>query len=469
MLFLLTAVNSIKLLLLITLGLTYFIGLGWLVIGPMLHGSLVNRKNAESRFLELSIIFISGLIINYGIVLLVYSLKISFVIGFILAIIGSGFYIAMVFKSIKQNPFTQNSVIKMFGTILVCGLFLGPILFTPLMEWDARSIWFFHAKMIFNAGSFSQLTGWQNPAVIDFSHADYPNLLPTLAAQISYLMGYWNEYLPKLSLFFLLIPAVNFIFSFSKRSFSFLFLIILIIFSYSPKLWDGHMDGYLALYFAISMLLLGRYYKYSKSIDLVSSLFCLLILMYFKNEGILALIAGCCSILFIFLLKLKNISIRLIVKKYWKISLALIFLVFPFGIWNYYKHQWGLSNDLGIGTFQSIEQLFIRINDGSYKIILEKVNEQLENSILLLGFLIIASLLFMKKINKEILPALIAAGIYCIGMISIYLITPLNLVIHLNDSVSRTMLSVIVCIYIACYFLVVSLENHEDNQLSRVE
>ncbi|HCS39492.1 MAG TPA: hypothetical protein DIW44_07905 [Anaerolineaceae bacterium] len=462
----LTAVNSIKLLLLIALGLIYFIGLGWLVIGPLLHGSLVNRKNTESRFLELSIIFISGLIINYGIVLLVHSLKISFVIGCILAIIGSGFYIAMVFKSIKQNPFTHNSVIQMFGTILVCGLFLGPILFTPLMEWDARSIWFFHGKMIFNAGSFSQLTGWQNPAVIDFSHADYPNLLPTMAAQIAYLAGYWNEYLPKLSLFFLLVPAVNLLFTFSKRTFSFLFLIILVLFSYSPKLWDGHMDGYLALFFAISMLLLGRYIKFSKTLDLLSSVLCLLILIYFKNEGNLALLAGACAILLTLLLKKNKISFRMIIKEYWKYFPFIILLLIPFGLWSFYKLRWGLSNDLGLGTNQSLDQLAIRINDGSYKIILERVYGQLQNCLMLLAFLLVASLVFLKKIQKEFLPAIIASGLYCLGMIFVYLVTPLNLVTHLNDSVSRTMLSVIACIYIACYYLVSSLEKNGDGQLA---
>jgi len=457
--FLLTAVNALTLFLLISLGLLYFLGLGWLAIGPLFHGSLINRKNSDSRFIELPIIFISGLIINYGIVLLVQSLNISFIICCILAIIGAFFYSAMLFKTLKHKPLSHNSILKMFGVFLVCGLFLGPILFMPLMEWDARSIWFFHAKMIFSAGTFSQLTGWQNPAVIDFSHADYPNLLPTMAAQISYVMGFWNEYLPKLSLFFLLVPAVSLLFTFTKRSISFLFLMIIIVFSFSPKLWDGHMDGYLALYFAISMLLLGRYYKYSKTIDLFSSLIFLLVLLYFKNEGNLALISGFSSVFFVILLKKNSISLHLLIRKYWKYVAFLIILLLPFGIWNIYKHQWGLSNDLGIGTNQSIEQLLIRLNDGSFKIILENVYGQVQNSLMLFGFLIIASLLFVKKVHKEILPALITAGIYCLGMISIYLITPLNLVNHLNDSVSRTMLSVVTCVYIACYFLVEALEN----------
>jgi len=466
MLFLLTAVNSIRLFLLIILGVLYFIGLGWLVVGPLIHNSLFNRIKMESKLNELPIILIGGLIINYGIVLIIHSLKVSLIVGGVLAIIGLICYLIMWIKSMKENPLSPDAIIKVLGIVLVCGLFLGPMLFIPIIEWDPRSIWFFHAKMIFSAGTFSQISGWQNPAVIYFSHADYPNLLPTMAAQISYLVGYWNEYLPKLSLFFLLIPAVNLLFTFSKRSFSFLFLIILVLFSYSPKLWDGHMDGYLALFFAISMLLLGRYIKFSKTIDLLSSVLCLLILIYFKNEGDLALLAGACAILVTFLIKKNKISLRMVIKKYWKYFLLIILLLIPFGLWNYYKHRWGLSNDLGLGTNQSLDQLVIRISDGSYKIILERIYGQLQNCLMLLAFLSVASLVFLKKIQKEFLPAFIAAGLYCLGMIFVYLVTPLNLVTHLNDSVSRTMLSVIACIFVACYYLVYSLEKNDDDQLA---
>src|SRR5258706_16435582 len=65
----------------------------------------------------------------------------------------------------------------------------------------------FHAKMIYTAGAFGQSTGWQNP-VVAFSHPDYPNLVPTLAAQAAFVVGFWNEYIPKISLFFMLGPSI---------------------------------------------------------------------------------------------------------------------------------------------------------------------------------------------------------------------------------------------------------------------
>lgn len=459
-----TAINFVKLFLLITTCTGYFVGLGWLVVGPLLHGNYIHRRNEISRIYELALILISGLIINYGVVLVVQSLRLSFIVGGVLAFIGLILYLLMLVKSSKNNPFSKNDLLKLLGIVLVCGLFLGPILFIPLMEWDPRSIWFFHAKMIFSSGFFSQITGWQNSSVIDISHADYPNLVPTMAGQITYLMGFWNEYLPKLSLLFLLIPAVLHLFSFSNRSFSFFSLIILVIFSFSPKLWDGHMDGYLAVFLAISMLLLGRYFKDSNSNDLFSSLLCLTLLPYLKNEGALAVIAGFCSILFVILIKKTHFSIKTFVIKNWKFLIFFLLLTLPFGIWTYYKRQWGLSNDLGLGTNQMFEQISIRLNDGSLAIISEKIISQLENGLMLLGLLIIASLVFLKRISKVVLPAIIAAGIYSLGMVVIYLATPLKLINHLNDSVSRTMLTVNACIFIACYLLILNLEKDDETK-----
>jgi len=440
-------------------------GLGWLIIGPLLHGSLINRKKEISRFQEISLIMISGLIINYGITISLHSLKSSIILGGILAIIGFICYLVMFIKSTKltslsSNSLSSNSFNKLYGIIIVCCLFLVQILVIPLKDWDALSIWFLHAKMIYSAGSFSQLTGWQHPSVF-FSHVDYPNLVPTLAAQIMYQVGFWNEYLPKLSLFFLFIPAVILLFTFFKRSYSFLFLIILIPFSYASRFCDGYMDGYLSIFFALSMLVLGRYYKDSKPIDLISSVFCLLPLLYLKNEGVLAVIAGICAILFTLLFKKTKFSPHKIFNDYRKLFLFVLILFIPFLIWNYYKHQWGLISDLELGTSQSFIRLMNRIFDGSYQLVFDNVNFELKNGLMLLGILISASIAVKKRIPKELLPAIIAAAIYCLGIIVVYLETPYDLSWHLHQSVYRTLLAVNMSIYVACFYLVSSLEKNE--------
>jgi hypothetical protein len=65
----------------------------------------------------------------------------------------------------------------------------------------------------------------------------------------------------------------------------------------------------------------------------------------------------------------------------------------------------------------------------------------------------------MQRVPKMVFPALTTATIYYFGIVIIYLITPQNLEWHLNTSASRTMLSVAGCIFVACYFILNSLEN----------
>ena len=459
-----TALNLFKIILLIILGFGYFIGLGWLVFGPVLHGSLIKNQREISLFQEIPLVLIGGLIINLGLVLTFQSLNTSIIIGIILAILGLGCYSIKIAKSCKIKEISTNSYIKVFGTLIISGLILGPILFLPLSEWDARSIWFFHAKMIYASGSFGLETGWLHPSVM-FSHTDYPKLIPTIAGQITYIMGFWNEYLPKLSLLFLLVPAIILLFSFYQRSFSFLVLILLIPLSFSMQLWTGYMDGYLALYMALSMLLLGRFYRNLKPIDLISSMICLILLVYIKNEGELALILGVFGIAFTLILK-KVKDIRKNIQKQWPILLALIFFLIPFALWSLYKHQWGLSNDLEIGSQNSMIQLVKRIENGSFFYIINEVYFVLKDGLFLLVFLLIASITLRKNIPREILPIIFTGATYCLGIIFIYMTTPWDVVWHVESSVERTILLVTMSTYVASYFLVDNLEKQEVHSLS---
>jgi len=328
----------------------------------------------------------------------------------------------------------------------------------PLIDWDARSIWFFHAKMIYSAGSINNTAGWSSP-IVAFSHPDYPKLVPALAAQLSYLAGFWNEYLPKLALLLMLLPPLMSIISFRKWSLSFIFLLFMMSFSFSLLIWNGYMDGLLAVYTSMSLLFLGRYFQKKQNIDFISGVVCGFLLINIKNEGILGAVA--ISICFVvFQLSSNNWkTTKVTFKNFRKSFLFGIILLFPFFIWNVYKIQWGLQNDLGIGTMESFQHILSRFNDGSILQIFSQSYNQIYGLIFIIGLLLIASAIRQKTMTKEVFLALITASIIFVGIITVYSLTPHDLTWHLGTSVDRTMLPVNGGLIIAGYFILQKIES----------
>jgi len=138
--------------------------------------------------------------------------------------------------------------------------------------------------------------------------------------------------------------------------------------------------------------------------------------------------------------------------------LVFVLVLIPFGIWTALKNQAGLTNDLGIGSSRSFIQIAGRLQDGSLKIILLNFLEQTEVPLLLAGFLFFASLIWKVKISKAVLPVILAIGIYSLGIVIVYLLTPNDLAWQLRTSVNRTMLSVSSNLYVICYFLIRNME-----------
>lgn len=454
-------INVFKLYVLLNLGFAYLVGLGWLLVSPILNRSFIKIKRKYSLLYEIPLMMLSGLVINYGLVLLFHSIKISFIVGGILAIIGIGLFSYSHFRQSTTEDTRELIGDKLIGIVFICLLFLGPILAKPLTDWDARSIWFFHGKMIYSAGSFDQFTGWDDPIVSMFSHVDYPNLIPTLAAQVSYLAGFWNEYLPKISLFFILIPAVTLLFSFARRSFSFIILLLLLLFSFYPFMWNGYMDGYFALYFGLSLLLLGEYFRTSQPIDLLSSIFCMMFLLYIKNEGVLAVVSILCVMFLIMIIDNRWWSIKNYIYKNWRNLFICFILILPFVLWNFYKIKWNIGNDLNIGTLESFARLSSRLMSGSIELIFIEILKQLKISLMMLGLGYFTSVMWRKTLPKEIIPAAIAGMIYCLGIVVVYLMTPHDLTWQIKYSVDRTMLAVNGSFYVAIYFIIRILENED--------
>jgi hypothetical protein len=266
--------------LIISLFLLLLFGLGWLVARhfPGLTGA--------SFYEVLPTTIVCGLIMNYSIVLVLQSLQFATLAGILAAICGW-----WLFRKDRRGRtgFAGENLYLTMGAVFLLLLYLVAIVSEPLLEWDARSIWFFHAKMIYVAGGLSADAGWTHPSVA-FAQVGYPKLVAVMAAQIMSQLQFWNEYIPKLSLFFLLVPPVFWIISYSARSWSFLFLVCVFPAAFHRIMWNGYMDGYLALYFSCSLLLLRRFWKWQKPADFAGFACSLFLLPNIKREGLLILV-----------------------------------------------------------------------------------------------------------------------------------------------------------------------------------
>lgn len=452
--------SILHLILLIGLGFASLSGLGWLAVGPLVHGSLTGRGQETSWLEEIPLILTWGLILNFGILLLVRSLTAAEVIVGIAALCGMTCFSRHVLLALGARPVRRGNIMAYIGAIVVCLTFLGPIAAQPLIAWDARSIWFFHAKMIYVAGALDSSAGWQDPSVA-FSFAYYPALMPALAAEIVHVAGAWNEYLPKLCLFFILAPSTAWLFTFARRSLSFV-LLALFPYSLSALLWNGYMDGYLAFYFLIAMLLLGRYMRSSRPFDLISGLSCLCLLLYIKNEGALAILAGLGSISLITLLRKVPYSMHRAFSLKSKYYAGALISLLPFAIWEVQKQVWGLDNPYGIGVVESLARIYGRLSDGSYRLILQSAYVQIDGVLMLLGFSVLAAVILRAPHGAmESLPALIATAIYCFALIVIYLLTPYELAWQLGTSIQRTMLPVSAGILTSSFYVLEGIHRSE--------
>jgi hypothetical protein len=157
-------------------------------------------------------------------------------------------------------------------------LFALLILSHPVLDWDARFIWMFHAKRMFYDGSlYGQFDGYAN-----WSHNDYPNLVPALAASLARAVGHWNEIIPRTSVVFALVPVMLVAALTLKQRGIFYGWLASVIYVAQFDLLNGYMDVYVGLYFGLGLvLLLSTQPKWLWSLVVLS-------LMLIKNEGLLA-------------------------------------------------------------------------------------------------------------------------------------------------------------------------------------
>jgi hypothetical protein len=325
---------------------------------------------------------------------------------------------------------TDNKILL----IIFC-FFTFLILTEPISTWDARSIWFFHAKRIFfDNNLYAQFDGYA-----PFSHNDYPPLIPALAASISKSFGFWNEYLPRISILLALFPICliyRWLFD-NPLAFNFWLAGLLIICNFS--LINGYMDSLLATYIGAACLLITKIYSNKNIEDKLKYYLPLFLILtslpLIKNEGLLA------ALIFILLL------IPRVKKEFYYIALSAGSLALYVILWKYALSSHDIQNGLVSSNFS--EKIISRTeNFSDMLLIIKKIIRQ--SGIYLL---VLSVFLFKYKNIKNNFIAVFFILIYLSGIFIIYTITPYDLNWHLNTSADRVLLSVNLSMFSICTYL----------------
>ena len=446
----------------LSLPLPYLFGLGLslAIVVPRLLEDGLKLPRRERTALP-ALLLAAGILINYLLVLVFGDMKIASSVGAVLAVAGAGYAVAKLRgKVLNLFPFGWGIWLVLLYLAL---LYVFPIFLDPLHAGDARSIWFFHGKMIHYAGGLTAATGLDAPAVI-FSHVDYPKPVGVLAAQIAMLAGFWNEYLPKGSLAVLLLPPLLGVVSFFRGiRLSAVFLVVVLFFGAGWHLWNGYMDGYLALYAAVALLFLGRWLDSGSGIDLSAGIVFLGVAMNLKNEGVLFALALATALLFVRdsgLVIRDSLFPRFPSPGSRVPNMALLLLpLLCVAVWAVKKSAWGLENDLRLGA-GSIPIVIGHLRDGAAAMIGNALilNALVGKAAIIAAGAAAAAAAFRVRIPPGFWLAVGTGLIYFAGMFCVYLATPADLQWHLSTSADRTMMTVLACFFAGTYLVFREME-----------
>ena len=342
-----------------------------------------------------------------------------------------------------SKNFLENPFLKIFFLFIIF-ISLG----TPTFEWDARSIWLFHAKRIFYDQSIFSIR--DNYAA--FSHNEYSSLAPAFASSLAFLVGHWNEVFPKLSFSLMFLPPLILTYAFLKDT-QYLIFLSIVFFTIGKFLFNGWTDGLVAIYFGLSAFLMYLLFFIDTNFFKNKLLFYLLAFCFFisltliKNEGIALL----------FILFATTFIIKLYKGQLGKDMSKLVFLsisFLPVIFWKFFCYSKGIG-DYYINT-NILLNLLPRLDDlNNYKLISYFLFLNEKFLIALIFFLVS----FWLKLDKELFSFIfIVTAMYIFILFFIYLSTPYNFYWQLDSTAARVIRSLS---FLLAFFGLYNLRNYK--------
>ena len=389
----------------------------------------------KKNFHEKIALVLSFLILNNYLLLSLNSPQLMIKINFLIFLLT-----VLIFYS---KNFLENSFLKIFFLFIIF-ISLG----TPTFEWDARSIWLFHAKRIFYDQSIFSIG--DNYAA--FSHNEYSSLAPAFASSLAFLVGHWNEVFPKLSFSLMFLPPLILTYAFLKDT-QYLIFLSIVFFTIGKFLFNGWADGLVAVYFCLSaflmyLLIVSNNNFFNKKILFYLIAFCFFVtLTLIKNEGIALLF-----ILFAttFIIKLYKGQLGKDISKLVFLSISFLPVIF----WKFFCYSKGIG-DYYINT-NILLNLLPRLDDlNNYKLISYFLFLNEKFLIALIFFL----LSFWIKLDKELFSFIfIVTAMYIFILFFIYLSTPHDFYFQLDSTAARVIRSLS---FLLAFFGLYNLSNYK--------
>ncbi len=400
-----------------------------------------------------------GLICFFSLVLLGVPISVLLTLMWIPPIALLGLEIWKRTKKSQSSTFGQINYLSVgLHLVFLCTIVyisyeaLRNVAFRPITEWDARSIWYFHAKQLFFANGLNANTGFGvNEFTSKWSHPEYPLMVPSFAAMITRSIGYWNEFLPKTNLYLLWIGFVLGLMSL-KSVFPLLKIVIFVtFFSVSPLfLTNGYNDVWLGVYSGLGLLHLLEYLRLNDGRYLISSIVVMAFCSYMKQDAFLLILAVASAILLLSAITTNFSVIKQSLARVLKLWPLLCLLVIPFVLWTYHKSVYHLgTSEYDFGRLlrpTEYSTTFAQDKiDRIYNAIVLPMDFEKMTLVLVLTILAASAYSWFQRRDKRLVlmdslimsTPLVASVVFALGMHVVYCMSTADLTWHLQTSADR--------------------------------
>ena len=449
----------------LSLSLLYCSGLGHVVASlleclpgcgarVLLHEAWAGRSSRAARAASLRLGL--GILVHTLAVMTGLSLRVVLTGGGVLALAGIGFGVFQLWRSRDGAARAPAAWILLGLALTGVGGWIMPM--DPLWANDARSVWFFHAKIIYYAGALRSDAGWLEPS-ISFSHPAYPKLMPILAATEMVRFGYWNEFLPKLGF---VPPLACYLLALlagprGRASMGVAAVAVIAFLAGGTIIHDGYVDVYVALAAAGALMAALRWLRRGEPGDAQHAVVLTGLGLATKEEGLLFAVS--------LLAAMVPFVLSARVRAYAKTSLSnrftlavTVLAMAPWVLWGELARRWGLHGYLELNT-ATYARAWSRVRAGALGPIARSLlapgsrwfDLATAGFLGLLGATGIAKAVALAASRRLQLPGflcLLCGVCYFALLCLVYLMTPFHYGWQLSTSADRVMLVAFACVLV---------------------